>query len=517
MRKLLNLKLLTVSLGLILLLAGTAGATWNPAGFQKWQDSEIDSLSRQWIGGEIANYPESNGGDTTWHGIEGDWLLSGDTLVYNHKDILKTWVKPNGVSIVNVNWNGVDYTVTQKLKKLIWLKTDTWNWVDVVDSVTWTTPSVDSNIISWNNVFPGVNYKIRKSNASVAHGIFFKKAFLDSAVTLYNQRSDSLTIALGNVVEYSLVNVDHADSAIGNVDKRKLKQLGKYVFSLTEQRVHFPGSDTLPHLKIRQRWVKQAGKLYCIEYVMMSRIKQIHAAYPNAVIWHNDTKKIEGTTNVEDSWFVDGGSNLNYGGDDHLIVDDGFNAIVRVLNVASELGVGATISSCTLSMNAYFNEDFYVYVWRVFKPWVEGTQDGGEDEPGVTGFDWDNDDWEWTTAGCNSADDGGSDNSGDGTGADRKATVECSVYVDENGWWAFEISSSLAQSWYEETVNRNGVLLKSGGYSWYRSTEYASEQPYWVFVYTTDGAPAGQVIIIGARYEEDSHNPRRGIPPAMWE
>lgn len=36
-------------------------------------------------------------------------------------------------------------------------------------------------------------------------------------------------------------------------------------------------------------------------------------------------------------------------------------------------------------------------------------------------------------------------------------------------------------------------------------------------VYETDGAPAGQVIIIGARNEETYHNPRFGIPPVIWE
>ena len=37
-------------------------------------------------------------------------------------------------------------------------------------------------------------------------------------------------------------------------------------------------------------------------------------------------------------------------------------------------------------------------------------------------------------------------------------------------------------------------------------------------VYTTDGAPAAkQVMMIGARDEENYHNPRLGIPPVIWE
>lgn len=226
-------------------------ADWRPAGFQKWQDSANPKQFQQRIGGEMVNYQRD---DSTWAVIQNDWMVTGDTIE-NLTDILKTTVRPKGTSIVKVRWNGVDYTVTQKLVKLIWLKTDTWDWVGVTDSATWAAPSVDSNIITWQNVFPAVDYRIRKSNASVAHGIFFKKAFLDSAVALYNKRADSLAIALGNVMEYSLVNVDNAEVAIGNVDERILKQLGHYVFELSRQMVNFPGSDTLPELPVKQRWI----------------------------------------------------------------------------------------------------------------------------------------------------------------------------------------------------------------------------------------------------------------------
>ena len=473
---------------LLLLLPMIAVAEWNPAGFKKWRDSEVDTLFRQRIGGEIANYQED---DLSWAVIENDFLLSGDTLIYNQKDLIKTAVKPNGISVVKVTWNDVDYIVTQKMIKLIWLNTQTWNWTDVIDNVGWPTPSVDSNIVHWSNIFPQVDYRIRKRNSSVAYGIFFKPLFLDSAVTLYNQRSDSLDIALGNVIEYSLMNVDNPDSVM-DVRWRKLRQLGRYVFQLTKQRVHFPGSDTLPELPVRQRWLKRNGKLYCVEYVMMGKIKQIHEAYPGATIWHNSTAKIEGTTDIEDS-HIDEGANAdnNYGGANTIVIQESgsdFNGLIRVKNVAANLGASATIQFCSLSIYSYDQTgEPNIATIRVFKPWVEGTQDGGSAEPGATWNDWDNDAYEWATAGCNNGDDGGSDNSGDGTGADRKISTEDIKAITTDGVWVhWEITPALAQGWYDETINEEGVMIRATGsneIAYFNSTETGSLQPYWTFIY----------------------------------
>lgn len=484
----------------LLFLCGQAWAVWNPAGHKKWQDSEIDTQFCKRIGGEMANYQKD---DSSWMVIENDFLLSGDTLAYNIKDWIKTSVKPNGLSEVKVTWQGTDYIVTQRMIKLIWLKTDTWAWVDVIDSVVWSTPEIDSNIIHWSNIFPAVDYRVQKTPCSVAHGIFFKPAFLDSAVILYNQRPDSLNIALGNVVEYTLINVDYADSAMGNLDWRKLKQMGEYSFELSRQVVYFPGSDSFPVLPVKQRWVKRNGKLYCIEYVMMRWIKQIHEAYPGVTIWHNDTKKIEGTTNVEDATIRDNATDKNFGGNTPIQVlkyttPINYNGLIRVKNVASELGENATITACVCSLYCSTKGDCAdEAAYRVFKPWVEGNLNNvnpGEGE-GCTWEDWSADANEWATAGCGNADDGGSDNSGDGTGADRKATAEDTENINTASiWYAYDISTTLAQGWYDGTINEEGIILicndADNSYGYFYNTEYTTSayRPYWVFTYTTDGA-----------------------------
>jgi len=486
---------------LVFLIGGQAWGAWNPVGFKIWQDSEVDTLFRKRIGGDIANYQKV---DSSWTAIKNNWITIEDTLHTNRNALLKTDVNDKGQSFITLKYEGEIYTVAQRLIKLIWLKTDTWDWINVVDGVTWSTPLVADDKISWTNVFPGVDYKIQKRNASVAHGLFFKKAFLDSAVKLYNQRADSLTIALGNVIAYELVNVDDADSAIGNVEWRKLKQLGGYIFQLSKQAVHFPGSGSLSTLGVKQRWIKKAGKLYCVEYVMMKRIKQIHETYPDSVIWHNDVAKITGTTNIEDATIKSGvDADKNYGdmSNDDLTISAQQFIVIRVKNVASELGENATISACVCSVYCITEVagNKTIRAYRVFKPWVEGTQNGGTNEPGATWNDWDNDDWEWTTGGCGSADDGGSDNSGDGTGADRKATQESSQGVNSTGWFVWTISADLAQDWYDGSANENGILLytSSGGTSLWRGSENSiGLQPHWTFTYTIAGPAEGQVIIV---------------------
>jgi len=211
-----------------------------------------------------------------------------------------------------------------------------------------------------------------------------------------------------------------------------------------------------------------------------------------------DVKKIEGTTNVEDSWMQSGFPDVNRGADDHFIVSS-YISIIRVKNVASELGVGATITGCVCSLYCYYETDATVSAYRVFKPWVEGTQDGGEEEPGVTWNDWDNDAYPWTDPGCACANDDGVDNSYTGANCnlaarrDRKATAECEVLVNATGWWAFTISTALAQAWYDGTANENGVLLTTGANeAWFRSTEYGSNQPFFVFTYTSGAPPEGK-------------------------
>jgi len=499
----------------LLLLLPISGLTKQPVDYKKWQIDDT-TFSKQ-IGGAVRNYQKP---DKTWDSIVNGFEVEGDSVVFVEKSVLRTRVNKNGVSKVMLAWDDIEYTVTQRMLGIGWIKISTRQskWID--STMNWSNFSVDSNICKWTGISPGVDYRVRKNNGTVERGIFYKPAFLDSAVVLYNQRPDSLDIALANVMVYTLsANIDDYDSAMGDLFWRNLKDFGYYSFKLTEQQLRFPGSDTLPQIPVKQYWERRGTKIICIEYVMMRRVKQVHEVYPAATVWHNDTKKIEGTTNVEDAQIVSSSADNNYGGNtDYFLYKSGatqYFILIRVKNVASELGANAVISSCVCSLYCSSSPtDGNVNSFTVFKPWNEGTLEGtdpddaAEGEGVVTWNDWSNDDEEWTTEGCLCARDGGVDNSYDGgvcnqdVRADRKATEESSVYITTITWYSWSVSTTIAQGWYDGTKNEEGILLRDDGvdqYSTLYSTEYTSDPtkcPFWVFTYTAEEAAAGQIIMI---------------------
>jgi len=497
---------------IFIFLPCVALAGWNPVNFKKWQDSEVDTLYQKRIGGEYANYEQ--GGDSGWAVINNDWVASGDSAYTCNTSILKTHVDSSGKSVVSILHNGNTYTASSKLNRLMWLRTDTWDTLTIFTDPNWGNYSMDSNIVNWTNVFPQVDYRIRKRNGGVEHGIFFKKAFLDSAVILFNglPRSDSANIALANVIVYTLsANVDDHDVALGNVNKRKLKQLGEHYFGIADARLFFPGSDTLSRIPINHRWLKWNNKIICVEYVKMGRIKQIHEAYPNEAIWHNSELTIDGTTNVEDTYMSDAGgkTNYNYGEEVGAWYGDDFRTLLRFKNLSSLLPAQATISAAICSVNVYvgYSSGEVISVWRVLKPWGEGTNNPGinpGDAPvgeGVATFlDWSNDGEEWGDAGCENASDAGDDNSTDGGGWDRLETAETTWANETVGWRTFDIAS-LAQEWYDGTANENGVMMdltagSDGASAFIASETSPTDQPRLVITYTTSGGATGQVIMI---------------------
>lgn len=488
---------------ILLLLLPINGLTKQPIGFKKWQHDDT-TFSKQ-IGGAVRNYQTP---EKTWAIIENGFEIEGDSVVYVDKAVLRTRVNKNGVSKVMLTWGDTVYTVTQKMLGIGWIKISTRQnqWID--STMNWSNFFVDSNIAKWTGISPGVDFRVRKNNGTVEHGIFFKPAFLDSAVVLYNQRSDSLDIALANVMVYTLSsNIDNADSAMGDLPWRRLKDFGYYSFNLADQSLRFPGWEDSPKIPVRQYWERRGTKIICVEYVMMSKVKQVHEAYPSATIWHNDTKTIEGTTNVEDTIISNNFKDNNYGGRTTLNTGENVHILIRVQNVASEIGGGATVTAAVCSLKAYsVINTIDVSAYSIFKPWVEGDEDGVDDNDGdVTWNDWASDADEWTTEGCLCADDDGVDNSYDdgvcnqAVRRDRKATAEDTETVQafQNVWYAWNTTGALAAAWYGGTKNEEGMILVfTAGASDFRSTEYGSDQPFWVFTYTSGAVAVGQVIMI---------------------
>jgi len=212
-----------------------------------------------------------------------------------------------------------------------------------------------------------------------------------------------------------------------------------------------------------------------------------------------ETKKISGTVDIEDSFIRLDALDWNLGSDDVFSVSNysagvKHRGLIRVKNVGNSLGTNVAITACVCSL----------YVWsgaypcaadayQVFKPWNEGQLPGGTcSDSGVTWNDWNCTAYEWTTAGCDCAGDGGFDNDCDDGACDdncrdRKNTAESSTEVTGAGWWSWDISPALAQAWCDGKANENGIILiatSAGKYFYARSTEYSlTYGPFFTFTY----------------------------------
>lgn len=477
---------------------GDEPLTWTPKHFQKWRAN--NGTNKCMIGGNIENYPDT---DSTWAEIQNDWTQYGNDSIVVRECFMQTKVTPDGTTEISVTWDGQTYVLTQTLKRLAWLQISTGNYQTIFDnpSISAQNGSVDSNIVRWTNVWPHIDYGLKKRKGQIEHALFFDAVALDSLQARYLEwGEDTLDVALANLMQYTLSsNCDDYNTSPGDLDNRKFKTFANKAFAMANSWLHFPGSDTLsPNItRVNHRWIKQTDKYYCVEWVPFRNMSIAHEMYPNATIWHNDSPTtIQDLDDIEDTWIWQSNANTNYEGYTYMGVHNDKAALIRVLNVDTYLGGGVTaVTACTLGIYNWLNSsDGEGYAHRLFKPWDATT---------VTWNDWDGPDLEWTIGGANEMDDAGSDNSGDGTGADATETQEDDVdIVDPSTWYYLEISTALAYGWYAGTHNENGVKIydDDGSSPTGLNYLYAQEQdiavcPKFIFYYTTGGA-AGQVIII---------------------
>lgn len=203
-----------------------------------------------------------------------------------------------------------------------------------------------------------------------------------------------------------------------------------------------------------------------------------------------------GSAVCRDAYFLAASPDNNYGGSVLLYLDGsgvdnrgaviGFDDIYDSLYAAA--GGNITIESC--SLRVYCAEgcdgEAGITAYRMFRTgFVEGTGTG-QDVAGVTWNDWSADDYEWTSGGCNSTDDEGTDNSGDGTGADRKATAEGSAAVPATGYYNIPISTALVQDRFDTDVPLCLYLTRTTDYPKITSSE-GTNIPLLIVNYTITG------------------------------
>lgn len=345
----------------VMLFAAIAGEADVPIGYNQWQRGSDTIVTV--LGAPLANYMTENG---TLAPINNGFQIVRQAAVCESGNI-KTVVSANGQVTLTVSNDGIDYTVTQRPIRLVWLKKSTRQIIDVIPSLSWPTPTVNDNQLSWS--FSGFEYAVVKGNSSVSHRVTFKPGFLDSAVTLYNQRADSLDIMLGSVMKYDFSAID--DSTLLNTDDvttKRLRVLGERFLDLSNQTLQYPGVDSVVKLNdadssyvlanrsipVRQYWRKIDTSFYCIEYVPMSIIKRIHEFYPESSIWHNATQEYgQGSNEAEDTWLDALNVTTNYGSTTSLVYystgDDvgRYNFTLRWTEI-KDLIYQQEVSACTL-------------------------------------------------------------------------------------------------------------------------------------------------------------------------
>jgi len=345
----------------------------NPIGYNEWKIDETTTRVR--FGGGIQNYPDT---DSTFAKINNTYLVEGDSVLYNHTSVLKSRInKTNGVATVWLDYDGMTYEVEQKPVKLIWLNIQTKKWIDVVPSLSWGEPTVIDSSIRWD--FPGFDYSVIKDNGQIFHKINFKKAFLDSAVVLYNQRNDQNRIALAIVHRYSFTNIDDSTLLdINDVDNKKLKQFtdGNY-FDFSKQWLQYDSCYENPDIPIRQRWTKVGDYLYMTEYVMMSHVKAVHEKYPLQDIWHYTTDNFGRGSNECESVYiaVSAPTTNNENASQNQVYRAGtFTTPMRWGSALNTVIDGVTINSATVNMVVSGSaDDFEIYanVFHADRDWIE--------------------------------------------------------------------------------------------------------------------------------------------------
>lgn len=181
------------------------------------------------------------------------------------------------------------------------------------------------------------------------------------------------------------------------------------------------------------------------------------------------TDTFQGSSVTTDTYISEDNTTTNYGGETTFYCVSAFSnhRFTTLLKFdISSIPSTATVSDATLTLDlvsGFSNDSFTLYLFRAFKPWVEGTSLSD----GATWNSWDHtNSKEWGVAGANSTNDSGVDNSLDASGDDRVATETASVAKSSftsPGEAAFNSASltALVQGWINGTMTNNGVVETS--------------------------------------------------------
>lgn len=490
----------------LLILAGFVTVTaQTPIGMMRWQVDDTTQTFRS--GGAYQNYLDTN---DDWREIENDFHVNGSGLFVSWNRLLKTTVDSLGDVIVNYThpYNGVEYTVIQQPHSLKWFRLSDSVWAHIDSTPNFSNVAFDSNVVSFDGMYPGVDYRVRLSPGRVENQNRFKPNFLDSLVILYDQRPDSADIYLANVMKFTLTrNIDDDTVSLGNVRRRVLKKWGGMVFEVGDTQLQgFPGADTL-EIPVWQRYKFVGDQLYVLEFVKASDIKYIHELYPTETLWHNTDFILDNDTDIEDAYLdTGGGGDVNTGNAASIRLADGvWTIVIRASGLNDSLtAFGATsLTYAACSLYQYDPEPVdvvdasYYLMWNP-EGWVE-VDTGISIVGGVTRNDWESPDFEWITPNVDCNDDVGFFNTTDngacnpGSGRDRKTTAAGVVTLPNSvGWVGFPYTADANMFFDSTKAHSLFFTTDKEGFSdgsWFRSRESGDgNKPFFAVTYITAAA-----------------------------
>ena len=438
---------------------------------------------------------------------------------------LSDWMMKRGVWSLYARNDG-EYAVKHlghalrfKLAALVLLKPDrTW---EVIRTAAEVGPEVSGDSITWRDRFPGVDQTIRAVPDQTRDVLMIRQEARDALrawllahgfTTPQSLEGHYLAFAyevayrnFGGGSEFALVQQLESGETFTNAED--VETQGR-IYHLADGRVkQMLGAGAFTHeswepegpeeLRIRKlkRFATVGGRRYYLEGCRLTDL----AAMPEGMVRSNATVSYQEGVDayagcIDVSMRLDD-ADTNMDGAD-IRIGHNSNRWSFLLSWAIPLaGVTVTNAYIDLVVHETAGSLASINAYQVFKPWVEAT---------ATYNDWDGPDLEWTTPGCLNGDDLGVENSGDGVGADRRATFTMRLlnvtgagpdrYGD--GVAAF---TDLVQDWIDGVfTDTRGLTFQttnghSSRYRYYYSSEDATpgNRPKLTIVYDvpTTGAP----------------------------
>jgi hypothetical protein len=184
---------------------------------------------------------------------------------------------------------------------------------------------------------------------------------------------------------------------------------------------------------------------------------------------HGDSLVVQGqdAVGIYDTKLYQNYNDVSFGGSTTLTMLNSSGLSRRVLfkfTNMDTIGTDRTVDSMALDLYCTIQSGATIGVFELWKDWYEGVGDNVTESGAVDDNHWYHPDSAWTKELADSACDVGSQNRGNGTGADRKATAMASVTVAvASAWHRFRIDGDLARAWYGGAKQPYGVMLMESG------------------------------------------------------